>query len=322
MKKVLITGASGFAGGFLAEYLLSQNQFEVFGTYHSEKSLQQSPLKDRITFRQIDLMQATQVENLINEIRPDHIYHLAAASPVAKSFEDPIQTMHTNIDSQINLLEAVKKAELRESSFMIASSAQVYGYVQPSDLPIDEQTSLRPANPYAISKIAQDYLGFQYALSHGLRIIRVRPFNHIGPRQSLGFVVADFAKQIVDIEKGEKEPKIQVGNLEAKRDFTDVRDMVRAYAMLLEKGKKGEVYNIGSGKSMSVQQILDMLLSLSTVKITVSVDQERMRPSDTPEIVCDHTKISSLTGWQPEIPLEQTLKDTLEYWRQQKKDVL
>lgn len=318
MKKVLITGASGFAGGFLAEYLLSQNQFEIFGTYHSEKSLQQSPLKDRITFRQVDLMQTSQVETLINEIKPDHLYHLAAASPVAKSFEDPIQTMHTNIDSQINLLEAIKKAQLSDMKIMIISSAQVYGYVQLQDLPVDEQTSLRPANPYAISKIAQDYLGFQYALSHGLHIIRVRPFNHIGPRQSLGFVVSDFAKQIVDSERGEKEPVIQVGNLEAKRDFTDVRDMVRAYALLLEKGEKGEVYNIGSGKSVSAQLILEMLLSLSMVKITVLIDQERMRPSDTPEIICDHTKISSLTSWQPEIPLEQTLKDTLEYWRSQK----
>jgi GDP-4-dehydro-6-deoxy-D-mannose reductase len=176
---------------------------------------------------------------------------------------------------------------------------------------------LRPASPYAVSKIAQDYLGFQYSLSYKLPIIRVRSFNHIGPRQSPRFIAADFAKQIALIEKDQQEAVIKVGNLEAKRDFTDVRDVVRAYALLMEKGEKGEVYNIGSGISKSAQEILDMLLALSEKKITIQVDQSKMRPSDTPEIVCDHSKVTALTGWNPETPLEQTLKDTLEYWRKQ-----
>lgn len=315
MKKILITGASGFAGGFLAEHLISKNEFEVFGTYNSESSRDKSPLKDKIQFHHVDLLNSQQVTELIEKIQPEHIYHLAAASPVGQSFTDPVQTMHTNIDSEINLLEAIKKVNKEGVRVIVVSSAQVYGFVKPEDLPVDEETALRPASPYAISKIAQDYLGYQYAISHKMHIIRVRPFNHIGPRQSLGFVVADFAKQIAEIEKGKIDAVIKVGNLEAKRDFTDVRDMVRAYAMLMEKGEMGEVYNIGSGKSESAKTILDMLLSLSSAQINIEVDQERLRPSDTPDIICDHTKLTQLTSWQPEIQLSQTLKDTLDYWR-------
>lgn len=317
MKRVLITGATGFAGGFLAEYLLSTNNFEVFGTYHSEKSLSLSSLKDRITFQQVDLRNQAQVENVLNNTQPAYIFHLAASSSAKESFEHPILTMDTNIDSEINLFEAVRRAHLENVKILITSSAEVYGYVQKDDLPVDEQTPLRPASPYAVSKIAQDYLGFQYGLSYDLAIIRVRPFNHIGPRQSSKFIVSDFSKQIAEIEKGIKEPVIQVGNLEARRDFTDVRDVVRAYSMIMEKGEKREVYNVGSGTSISAKEILDTLLSFSRKKIEINIDQTKLRPSDTPEIICDHTKLTQVTGWKPEIPLTQTLKETLEYWRSQ-----
>jgi GDP-4-dehydro-6-deoxy-D-mannose reductase len=202
-----------------------------------------------------------------------------------------------------------------ETKVLLVSSAEVYGHIRPDDLPVDEETPHRPANPYAVSKIAQDYLGFQYYLSYKLPIIRVRPFNHIGPGQKLGFVVSDFAKQVAEIEKGSQPPIIRVGNLEARRDFTDVRDIVKAYPLLLEKGEPGEVYNAGSGNSHSAKEIMEILLTLTTASVQVEQDPDRMRPSDIPEIRADITKIIEVTGWKPEIPFEQTIKDTLDYFR-------
>lgn len=315
MKKVLITGASGFVGGWLAEHLLSLGNLEIFGTYMTEDSKEQSSVKDKITFLQADLSQKEVIEKIIADIRPDEIYHLAAMASVGASFKDPVATFHNNIDVEIFLLEALRNAGLTNTRVLIVGSAEVYGYVRIEDLPIDEGTPLRPANPYAVTKIAQDFLGLQYNISYKMPLIRVRPFNHIGPRQGLGFVVADFAKQIAEIEKGKQEPVIKVGNLDARRDFTDVRDMVKAYSLLLEKGVPGDVYNIGSGKSVKISEILDMLIGMSTVKIDRQVDESKLRPSDVPEIVCNNTKIQSLTGWSPEISLEKTLKDTLDYWR-------
>ncbi len=315
MKKILITGASGFAGGYLSEYLNAQNKFDIYGTYHQEKSLDQSPVKEKIQFKKIDLLDFPSVLNLINEIKPDLLFHLAGAASPAKSFTDPTGTFAANVNSQINILEAVTKNKLLKSRILIISSAEVYGQVSPTELPIDEDTPLRPSSPYAVSKLAQDFLGLQYHLSYKLQCIRVRPFNHIGPRQSTKFVVADFSKQIAEIEKGVKEPIIFVGNLEAKRDFTDVRDMVKAYCMVQELGTPGEVYNIGSGISHSANEILNILLRLTKSKISIKVDPQKLRPSDTPDIKCNNKKLTNLTGWQPIIPLEQTLQDTLDYWR-------
>lgn len=315
MKKILITGASGFTGGYLSEYLFSQNKFEIFGTYHSEKSLLTSPVKEKISFKKIDLTDQQNVLSLLHDIKPDYIFHLAAASSPSESFKDPVATFHTNVTSQINILQALKRNNLLRSRVLIISSCEVYGYVKPEELPVNEMTQLRPATPYAVSKITQDFLGLQYYLAYKLQCIRVRPFNHIGPRQSSKFVVSDFSKQIAQIEKGKKEPVMYVGNLEAKRDFTDVRDVVKAYFMLMEKGKSGEVYNIGSGKSYNAGEILDILLENSSRKITIKVDPQKIRPSDMPNIICDNKKLIDLTGWKPEIPLKQTLGDTLDYWR-------
>lgn len=315
MKKVLITGASGFVGGWLAEHLLRLGDTEIYGTYLSEEGKEKSPVKDKITFHQADLSRKEEIEKIIADIKPDEIYHLAAMASVGASFKDPLATFHNNIDVEIFLLEALRTNNLVNTRVLIVGSAEVYGYVRPEDLPIDESTPLRPANPYAVSKITQDFLGLQYNISYKLPLIRVRPFNHIGPRQGLGFVVADFAKQIADIEKGKQEPILKVGNLEAKRDFTDVRDMVRAYSLILEKGIPGDVYNIGSGRSVKISEVLDMLISMATVRIERQVDPTKLRPSDVPEIVCNNTKISNLTNWQPGISLETTLKDTLDYWR-------
>lgn len=315
MMKILITGASGFVGGHLAEHLLTIADYEIHGTYLSDESLQESLVKDKITFHKTDLQQKEQVTALIQEVKPDRIFHLAAQANVPISFKDPVQTFHANIDSEVYLLEALRNENLTNTRVLIVGSSEEYGYVKPEELPVTETTPLRPANPYSVSKIAQDYLAVQYNISYNMPLIRVRPFNHIGPKQKTGYVVTDFAKQIADIEKGVIEPVIHVGNLEAKRDFTDVRDMVKAYTLLLEKGQPGEVYNIGSGVSHKIQGILDTLLSLSTAKITVTVDQSKLRPSDVPEIVCDNTKIKEVTGWHPEIAFEQTLKDILDYLR-------
>ncbi len=315
MKKILITGASGFAGGYLAEHLLEKEGYEIFGTYLTEESKDTSPVKDKITFLQADLNKREVVINLIHEVKPDELYHLAAMASVGASFKDPIGIFHNNIDTQIFLLESLKNEELLNTRVLIISSAEVYGFVQPEDLPIDESTPLRPGNPYAVSKIAQDFLAYQYFVTTKMPIIRVRPFNHTGPRQPLGFVLPDLAHQIAEIEKGKQERIIRVGNLEAKRDFTDVRDMVKAYSLILDKGVVGEVYNIGSGVSYTISEILHMLLGMTTMNIEIEIDEKKARPSDIPEIRSNNTKIKTLTGWEPQITLEKTLKDTLDYWR-------
>lgn len=313
--KILITGISGFAGSFLAELLLKNPENEVFGTYLTEESINRLPeVKGKIKGFSLDLLESEKTEKIIQEVKPDCIFHLAALTSPAESFNNPSQVIVNNIQSQISILEGVRKAGLK-TKILITSSAEVYGAVDAGDLPIDEETSLRPTSPYAVSKIAQDFLALQYYLSYKMDIIRIRPFNHIGPRQAPVFVVSSFAKKIADIEKGKTEPVLTVGNLESKRDFTDVRDMVKAYVLLAEKGKSGQVYNIGSGVSHKISDILGKLLSLSDKKIEVSVDQALMRPSDTPDLYADITKIKNETGWSSEIPIETSLKDTLDYWR-------
>ncbi len=186
--------------------------------------------------------------------------------------------------------------------------------VSKEDLPIDEETPFNPTNPYAVSKLAQDFLGLQYFLSHKIKTVRVRPFNHAGPRQSSAFVIAAFAKGIAEIEKG-KRNVLSVGNTKSKRDFSDVRDMVKAYALAVEKGEDGDVYNLGGGKSYVISEILKMLINLSSTKIETQEDPALMAPSDNPELICDYSKFFGLTSWKPEIPIEKTLKDTLDYWR-------
>ena len=316
MKKVLITGASGFVGGYLAEHLQKLGDYDIYGTYHSEESVKKSPVKDFVTFSHVNFQEKEQVQSLIKKIKPDYLYHLIAQASVGASFKDPVATFHANIDSAIHLFEALREEKLLDTRTLVVCSSEEYGYVTPEDLPVDENTPLRPANPYSVSKIAQDYLAFQYHLSFKLPLIRVRPYNHIGPRQKLGYVASEFAYQVAKIEKGEQEPIVTVGNLSAKRDFTDVRDMVRAYVMLLEKGAPGEVYNIGAGVSHSAEELLDILIANAQKRIDVKVDPKKLRASDVPEIVADITKMQTLTGWRPEIPFEQTVKDILEYWRQ------
>ncbi len=315
MKKVLITGITGFAGSFLAEHLSSRDDLEIHGTYLSDSSLENvSQIKDRINLVKIDLTDSERVNDLVTSIQPDQIYHLAALPSPADSHNDPVKFIHNNVDVQLNILESLKLNSLTNTRLLIVSSAEIYGAVSVEKLPIDENTEFRPNSPYSVSKATQDLLGLQYYLSYKLPIIRVRPFNHIGPRQSPSFVVSAFAKQIAEIEKGKKDSVIQVGNLDAERDFTDVRDMVRAYQIAMEQGTPGEVYNIGRGESFVIKDVLDKLIALSDVSMEVTEDPSRLRPSDVPHLVSNSEKIKKL-GWKVTIDFEETLRNTLDYWR-------
>ena len=313
MKKAFITGVSGFAGSYLSEHLLKKG-YAVSGTYLNEESLKVLPNKDKLRLHGLNLLDEDKTLGLIESERPDYLFHLAALISPKASFDNPKETFVNNICAEINILEAVKKCGL-QTRILIVSSGEVYGLVSKKDLPIDEETPYNPTNPYAVSKLSQDFLGLQYFLSHKLKVIRVRPFNHSGPRQSSAFVISAFAKGIAEIEKG-KRKVLNVGNIKSKRDFSDVRDMVKAYALAIEKGKEGQVYNLGGGKSFAISQVLEMLINLSHVKIEVREDPALMAPSDNPELVCDYSKFSKLTGWIPKIPIEKTLKDTLDYWRE------
>ena len=320
---ILITGITGFVGSHLADYILENHpECKIFGSVRYRSRLDNiEHIKDKLTLVDVDLKDAYGVETLLLRSNPDRIFHLAAMSYVPSSWSNPAETMDNNLRSQVNILEAVKKLGL-ESRIQIAGSSEEYGLVYPHETPISEENPLRPLSPYGVAKVAQDFLGYQYHKSHGMYIVRTRAFNHTGPRRGEVFICSDFAKQIVEIEIGKRKPYIKVGNLDAIRDFTDVRDMVHAYWLALEKGKAGEVYNIGSGRVMSMRQMLDLLLLIyqrgagnPTSDIKVIIDSNRLRPSDVKVLVCDYSKFEATTDWRPEISFEDTLRDLLDYWR-------
>ena len=271
-------------------------------------------LPQRLTCHSVDLRERSTVEALVQSLRPDWVFHLAASSSVAASWEDPAETLTNNIGAQANLLAALVGLE-RLPRVLVVGSADEYGAPQRDDALLDEDAPLRPITPYGVSKVAQDYLALQYHLSHGLPVVRVRPFNHVGPGQSPAFAVASFARQVARIEAGREAPVLKVGNLESRRDFTDVRDVVTAYRLALEQGRPGDVYNIGSERSVRLREVVDMLLGMSRTQIRVEVDASRTRPVEARAYRCDSSRLRRLTGWRPSIPLEQTLRDTLEYWR-------
>ena len=316
-QKVLITGITGFAGSHLAEYALSKGT-EVYGSMRwRSKTENIEHIKDKINLIECDLKDLSSVNALIEISKPDYIFHLAAQSFVHTSWHAPAETLSTNVLCQVNLLEAVRHKRI-DPIIQIAGSSEEYGLVYENEIPVKETNPLRPLSPYAVSKVAQDLLGYQYHKSFGLKIVRTRGFNHTGPRRGEVFVSSNFAKQIAEIEKGKNESVVKVGNLEAKRDFTDVRDMVKGYWLALENGKPGEVYNICSGKAWTIREVLDILLSKSKVSAKVEQDPERLRPSDVPILCGDNSKFSQETGWQPEIPFDKTLEDLLNYWRDRK----
>ena len=313
MKKALITGIAGFAGSHLAEALLAKN-IAVFGFYHPANSTENlTDVKDKITLIPCDVLNAKNVSKNLKLINPDYVFHLAAASSPAQSFKDPQSVLENNIFGELNLLQSLLKIKSK-AKIIIIGSADEYGNVAQKDLPIKEDTPLSPLSPYAVSKVAQDMLGLQFFLHHKLSIIRLRPFNHIGPRQSPGFVIGAFARQIALLEK-KGGGTIKVGNLESYRDFTDVRDMVQAYIVCTEHCSAGEVYNVGSGRAVKIADVLAALLSMSTVKIKVKLDKSLFRHGDIKIIYCDFSKFKHQTGWEPKIPLLKTLSDTIEYER-------
>jgi GDP-4-dehydro-6-deoxy-D-mannose reductase len=307
VKRVLITGANGFVGGHLVRELRRHfPDATISGTVYGDGR----PVGLDQAFA-IDLREPEAVRALIADVAPEQIYHLAAQAYVPQSYSDPWDTLENNIRSQVNVSEACLKADIRPR-MLIISSAEVYGTPVGKGAPLDESTPFRPNSPYSVSKVAQDLLGLQYFLSHGFPIMRVRPFNHIGPGQNPRFVAPAFAMQIARIEAGMAEPVIYVGNLDAQRDFTDVRDVVRAYRLILERGMPGEAYNLSSGTNHTIRRLLEILVGLARVPVSVEVDPERFRPIDAQAVVSDSTLLRERTGWQPEIPFEQTLLDILE----------
>lgn len=314
--RALITGITGFAGSHLADHCLARGGVELFGIVRWRSRTENiEHLEGKVKLLECDLRDATSTRDVIDEIRPEYIFHLAAQSFVPTSWRAPTECLTTNVIGQLNIFEAVRKIDLK-CRIQIAGSSEEYGLVHESELPITEENPLRPLSPYGVSKVGQDMLGYQYYMSYQMAIVRTRGFNHTGPRRSPVFVVSDFAKQIVDIEKGRRDPVMHVGNLDASRDFTDVRDMVAAYFLALDKGKVGEVYNICSEKSWKIREILDKLLAMTKVKIDVKQDPARLRPSDVPRLLGDCSRFRKDTGWRPRIPFEKTLGDILDYWRQ------
>lgn len=320
MQKVLITGISGFVGSHLADFCLKIPDIQVSGMVLpncSDEELKRiEHIKDKIKIFECNLIDKLSVERILKEENPDKIFHLAGQSMVSKSWQDPEGTLMNNIITELNIFEALRKLKLNPV-IQIAGSSEEYGLIYESELPVKENNSLRPLSPYGVSKVSQDVLACQYYRSYGLKTVITRAFNHEGPRRGEQFVISNFAKQIAEIEKGRKDQIIYVGNLEAKRDYSDVRDIVRAYWLATEKCNFGEPYNICSGKLFSVKSVLDILLSFSKIKnIEIRQDPARMRPSDILAIFGDCSKFKKQTGWESKIPLEKTLKDTLNYWRE------
>jgi GDP-4-dehydro-6-deoxy-D-mannose reductase len=325
--QALITGISGFVGSHLAEYLLAHTDWQVAGTVYGRPD-NIAHLRDRLTLYQAELSRLEVVRYVIEEVQPDYVFHLAAQPISALSRQDPWFTLENNIRAQVNILEVVAQARLA-CRVLVVGSSEEYGQVAHEDLPVDEDTPLRPSTAYAVSKIAQDYLGLQYYLSHGVAAVRVRPFNHIGPRQRLGFVAADLAYQIARIEASRPDrfarttsdnsaaAQVMVGALDVARDFSDVRDVVRGYYLALTQGEPGEVYNLGSGCARTVRELLETLIRLSSWEIEIVQDPQRMRPVDVPIVVADAAKLQRRTGWRADIPFERSLSDVLTYWRNQ-----
>ena len=316
-KKVLITGINGFAGSHLSDYILENNLAEVHGIVRGRTADMSNleHIKDKLKLSVCDITDAFSISRTIEEIEPDYIFHLAAQSFVPESWISPIETLNTNIMGSLNLFEAVRKSK-KEITVQIAGSSEEYGLVKENEVPIKETNPLRPLSPYGVSKVAMDLLAYQYNQSYGTKIIRTRCFNHTGPRRGDVFVCSDWSKQIAEIETGKKTAEITVGNLEAKRDFSDVRDVVRAYWLAVEKCTPGDVYNICSESTIKMRDILEKLMALSDKKIEIKQDPKKMRPSDVQILLGDCNKFKEKTGWKPEISFDQTLEDTLNYWRE------
>ena len=309
--KALIIGGGGFVGPYLVRHLVNDLGYEVTVTKTEKENL----VSDIAQVVNLDILNKEQISEVLNAQRPDYIIHLAAQSSVAYSWKNPSLTIDVNVKGCVNVLDAIRDLDFKPRTLLIGSGEE-YGHIREGECPITEENNSRPGNIYAATKACQNMLGKIYADAYGMDVMMVRAFNHIGPNQTPMFVVADFCKQVAEIEKGIKEPVMYVGNLTAKRDFTDVRDVVKAYALLVKEGKRGETYNVGTGHALAIQEILDTIISMSDKSIEVKVDPDRLRPVDVPIIEPDIRKINECTGWKPQILLSQTLKEMLDYWRE------
>lgn len=313
--RAFITGITGFAGSFLAEYCLARSGVEVVGLVRDQGRLKHAaPLAGRVTLLEGDLRDAGAVDRAIAQAQPEVVFHLAAQAFVPQSFADPVGTLLDNAVGQLNVIQAMLR-HCPQARLLAVGSATEYGMVRPEENPVDEHALLRPADPYAVSKVTQDLQAYQYFISHRLQAVRVRAFNHTGPRQDEAFVASRFAREVARIEAGLTAPELPVGNLTAVREFTDVRDVVRAYFLAATQGEPGEVYNVGSGEGHRIEEVLGALAGFSRVHFTVRQDASLLRPVDVPALVCNAAKLRARCGWEPQIPLERTLRDLLDYWR-------
>lgn len=308
--RALITGIGGFVGRHLLAHLQAEGD-TAFGIGRPADCV---GLPEDMALFHADLQDRAAVERVLQETKPEAIYHLAAQSSTGESYADPWATIGNNLLGQLNLFEAQLAAQIEPTTLVIGSSDE-YGHVRPEDVPTHEDVPLRPTTPYAVSKVGQDVMGYQYFAQHHLPIIRVRPFNHTGPGHDARFVIPSFAKQLAEMEQGDREPELKVGNLNVERDFCDARDMVRAYRLAVLAGVPGEVYNLGRGRSVRIADIVDQLIALCRVPVRVTVDPKLLRPADVPRQEADTRKFTALTGWQPLIPWHITLSETLDYWR-------
>ncbi len=311
MIKALITGGTGFVGNYLVQHLLRRGVEVWIGVKDNDKV---DNTTGNMRFVECNVLDSVQLIQALEQIQPDWIFHLAAISSVAQSWKNPVLTFEINVLGTLHLYEAVLATKLTPTVVSVGS-AEEYGVINQEELPAKEENPLRPVSPYATSKMAAGLLGKQYFKRTTLKVIHVRPVNHIGPNQGLGFVVSDFAYQIARIETGLQEPVIRVGNLKAQRDFLDVRDVVKAYQLVCERGEPGEIYNVGLGQPVSIEWILKELLNLSAVPISIEVDKARLRPADIPVLAVDSTKLQQKTGWHPEYTLERSLGEILNHWR-------
>ncbi|MHC4662648.1 MAG: GDP-mannose 4,6-dehydratase [Planctomycetota bacterium] len=314
--KVLITGITGMVGSHLADYILDNHpSVEIHGLLRWRSPLDNIiHIRDKVSLHLAELRDLNSLVLLLRKIRPDRIFHLGAQSYVTSSFDAPADTIQTNVIGTINLLDAVRITEL-DPMIHVCSSSEVYGQVTKEEVPIKETNPFRPASPYAVSKVGEDMIAFQYFLSYGIKTVRTRMFTHTGPRRGDVFAEGAFAKQIAEIEAGLRANPMKVGNLDSVRTFADVRDAVRAYWLLLEHCPAGQVYNIGGNRTMKVGEMLEMQKSFARCSIEHEVDKALLRPSDVTLQIPDTSKFEKITGWKPEIPLEQTLQDLLEYYR-------
>lgn len=310
MKKAMVLGAAGFVGGYLIRHLHDDLGMEVYATKLPQETLDNLPA----SIYDLDILKKENIVSLLYDIRPDYIFHLAAQSSVSVAWNNPQLTIDINIKGAVNVMDAVRELYYKPRVVVIGSGEE-YGHIRPGETPIKEDNRTCPGNIYAATKACQNMIGSIYAKAYDMELVMVRAFNHIGPKQSPIFVVSDFCKQVAEIEKGLREPVMYVGNLSAKRDFTDVRDVVRAYGLLAENGVKGETYNVGRGMAYEIREILDMIVEESFCDIKVEIDPAKIRPVDVPIIEADISKLQEATQWEPEIPIKQTVKEVLNYWR-------